>query len=188
MWARRRTSAISKARARPTSTAPPISTAPTTSRPCPAINSELALWLESDRMGFLLEKLDREKLTNQRDVVRNERRQGENQPYQLSEEEVYHLLFPARPSLLRIGDRLACRHRSGAPAGCAQLLPQLLHAQQCEHRDCRGLRQGQAEAVGGEVFRPDPEGAGAAAGHGDDSAHHQPEDCHCDRYSATAAR
>ena len=55
---------------------------------------ELALWLESDRMGFLLEKLDREKLTNQRDVVRNERRQGENQPYQLSEERVYHLLFP----------------------------------------------------------------------------------------------
>ena len=45
-------------------------------------------------MGFLLEKLDREKLTNQRDVVRNERRQGENQPYQLSEEKVYHLLFP----------------------------------------------------------------------------------------------
>ncbi len=60
----------------------------------PSNEMELALWLESDRMGFLLEKLDREKLTNQRDVVRNERRQGENQPYQLSEEKVYHLLFP----------------------------------------------------------------------------------------------
>jgi zinc protease len=59
----------------------------------PSNELELALWLESDRMGFLLEKLDREKLTNQRDVVRNERRQGENQPYELSDEQVYHQLF-----------------------------------------------------------------------------------------------
>jgi zinc protease len=60
----------------------------------PSNDVELALWLESDRMGFLLEKLDREKLTNQRDVVRNERRQGENQPYSLGDEEIYHQLFP----------------------------------------------------------------------------------------------
>ena len=60
----------------------------------PANQLELALWLESDRMGFLLEGLDRTKLTNQRDVVRNERRQGEGSPYDLAEEEVYHLLFP----------------------------------------------------------------------------------------------
>jgi zinc protease len=43
----------------------------------PSNRLELALWLESDRMGFLLQKLDRTKLVNQRDVVRNERRQGE---------------------------------------------------------------------------------------------------------------
>ena len=60
----------------------------------PSNEVELALWLESDRMGFLLETLDRTKLTNQRDVVRNERRQGENQPYSLSDEQIYHLLFP----------------------------------------------------------------------------------------------
>jgi zinc protease len=60
----------------------------------PSNQLELALWLESDRMGFLLEGLDREKLTNQRDVVRNERRQGEGTPYDLAEEEVYHQLFP----------------------------------------------------------------------------------------------
>ena len=60
----------------------------------PSNQLELALWMESDRMGFLLEKLDREKLTNQRDVVRNERRQGENTPYELSDERVYHELFP----------------------------------------------------------------------------------------------
>ena len=60
----------------------------------PSNQLELALWLESDRMGFLLEGLDREKLTNQRDVVRNERRQGEGTPYELASEQVYHLLFP----------------------------------------------------------------------------------------------
>lgn len=43
---------------------------------------ETALWLESDRMGFLLDKLDLAKLNAQRDVVKNERRQSvDNQPY-----------------------------------------------------------------------------------------------------------
>ncbi|HEV8148847.1 MAG TPA: pitrilysin family protein [Gemmatimonadales bacterium] len=43
---------------------------------------ESALWLESDRMGFLLDKLDDAKFVAQRDVVQNERRQGvDNQPY-----------------------------------------------------------------------------------------------------------
>ena len=43
---------------------------------------ESSLWLESDRMGFLLDKLDLTKLNAQRDVVKNERRQGvDNQPY-----------------------------------------------------------------------------------------------------------
>jgi zinc protease len=60
----------------------------------PSNQLELALWLESDRMGFLLDTLDRAKLTNQRDVVRNERRQGEGAPYGIVDEEVYHQLFP----------------------------------------------------------------------------------------------
>ena len=48
----------------------------------PANYLETALWLESDRMGFLLEKLDIAKLNAQRDVVKNERRQSyDNQPY-----------------------------------------------------------------------------------------------------------
>src|ERR1043166_4049860 len=43
---------------------------------------ESALWLESDRMGYLLDKLNRDKLNAQRDVVKNERRQSyDNQPY-----------------------------------------------------------------------------------------------------------
>ncbi len=42
---------------------------------------ELALWMESDRMGHLLGAIDQEKLDEQRGVVQNEKRQGENQPY-----------------------------------------------------------------------------------------------------------
>jgi len=60
----------------------------------PSNQLELALWLESDRMGFLMEGLDRQKLINQKDVVRNERRQGEGRPYDVADEEVYHQLFP----------------------------------------------------------------------------------------------
>lgn len=61
----------------------------------PSNQLELALWLESDRMGFLLEKLDDRNLENQRDVVRNERRQSvEGAPYGLVQEELFHQLFP----------------------------------------------------------------------------------------------
>ena len=61
----------------------------------PSNQLELALWLESDRMGYLLDTLDREKLANQRDVVRNERRQSvENAPYGIVEEAIFHALFP----------------------------------------------------------------------------------------------
>jgi zinc protease len=61
----------------------------------PANQVELALWLESDRMGYLLEKVDQAALSNQQDVVRNERRQGENEPYGMAEEELVQTLYPA---------------------------------------------------------------------------------------------
>ncbi|MET0291806.1 MAG: pitrilysin family protein [Steroidobacteraceae bacterium] len=61
----------------------------------PSNQLELALWLESDRMGFLLEEVDDAKLENQRDVVRNERRQSrENAPYGVVEEALYQTVFP----------------------------------------------------------------------------------------------
>jgi zinc protease len=61
----------------------------------PSNQLELALWLESDRMGYLPDKLDQASLTNQQDVVRNERRQSiENSPYGIVEEGVFHMLFP----------------------------------------------------------------------------------------------
>ena len=57
---------------------------------------ETALWLESDRMGFLLDTLDTQKLNAQRDIVKNERRQSmDNQPYGLVDEIVSSTLYPA---------------------------------------------------------------------------------------------
>ena len=62
----------------------------------PSNQMELALWLESDRMGYLLDKVDQAALSNQQDVVRNERRQSvENEPYGLAEEALTQTLFPA---------------------------------------------------------------------------------------------
>src|SRR5256714_6572276 len=61
----------------------------------PSNQLELALWLESDRMGYLPDKLDQANLSNQQDVVRNERRQSvENAPYGVVEEGLFHELFP----------------------------------------------------------------------------------------------
>ncbi|MFN0149698.1 MAG: M16 family metallopeptidase [bacterium] len=57
---------------------------------------ELALWLEADRMGFLLPAMTQEKLDNQRDVVKNERRQGlDNQPYAKADEIIRTMLYPS---------------------------------------------------------------------------------------------
>ncbi len=61
----------------------------------PADRLEFGLWFESDRMAFLLDTLTARNLANQRDVVRNERRQGENKPYKLVQEELFRQLFPS---------------------------------------------------------------------------------------------
>jgi zinc protease len=62
----------------------------------PAEELELALMLESDRMGFLLPAMTQAKLDNQRDVVMNERRQSyENRPYGLVHETLLAALYPS---------------------------------------------------------------------------------------------
>jgi predicted Zn-dependent peptidase len=61
----------------------------------PAHHLDLALWLESDRMGFFLPALTQENLDTQRGVVMNERRQRvENQPYGQAGERLHELLYP----------------------------------------------------------------------------------------------
>jgi zinc protease len=61
----------------------------------PSSELELGLWIKSDMMGYMIDEIDQVSLSNQQDVVRNERRQSvENQPYGIVEEAVYHALFP----------------------------------------------------------------------------------------------
>jgi zinc protease len=61
----------------------------------PASALELALWMESDRMGYLLPALTAQKFATQRDVVLNERRQNyENRPYGLGSMAMLATLFP----------------------------------------------------------------------------------------------
>ncbi len=62
----------------------------------PANTLPLMLWLDSDRMGFLLPEITADKVDLQRGVVQNERRQSyENRPYGLSEENILKRLYPA---------------------------------------------------------------------------------------------
>jgi len=60
----------------------------------PADQLELALWLEADRMGFLIPAMTLEKLDNQRNVVKNEKRQRENRPYFMAAGIIKKLLYP----------------------------------------------------------------------------------------------
>ena len=56
---------------------------------------DTALWLESDRMGHLLGAIDQKKLDEQRGVVQNEKRQGENRPYGKVDELIASSTYPA---------------------------------------------------------------------------------------------
>src|SRR6476660_5390390 len=56
---------------------------------------ETALWLESDRMGFLLDSLNETKFKAQRDIVQNERRENyDNQPYRRDAEILGFTMYP----------------------------------------------------------------------------------------------
>ena len=56
---------------------------------------DVVLWMESDRMGHLLGAIDQGKLDEQRGVVQNEKRQGENQPYGMTDELITKSTWPA---------------------------------------------------------------------------------------------
>ncbi len=60
----------------------------------PSDQLKMALFLEADRMGFLLPAMTQEKLDNQRDVVKNEKRQGENRPYAKARQILLEMMFP----------------------------------------------------------------------------------------------
>ncbi|MEK7795656.1 MAG: insulinase family protein [Candidatus Hydrogenedentota bacterium] len=60
----------------------------------PASALDVALWMEADRMGHLLGAIDQAKLDEQRGVVQNEKRQGENQPYGVAEQLLTENTYP----------------------------------------------------------------------------------------------
>ncbi len=55
---------------------------------------EMALWMESDRMGFLLSKFNEETFVTQQNVVQNEKRQGDNRAYSQSQYMMAKLMYP----------------------------------------------------------------------------------------------
>ena len=120
----------------------------------PSGNLENVLWFESDRLLTLPDALTDAKLANQRDVVRNERRQGlENTPYGRWFKLVAENLFPSRHpyanDVIGMHEDLAAaidRRR-------ARFLPDLLHAQQPVAGDYRRLRSGGRQAAGREILR-----------------------------------
>ena len=61
----------------------------------PTTALDMALWMESDRMGHLLGAIGQHELDEQRGVVQNEKRQGENQPYGRVDERIMANAFPA---------------------------------------------------------------------------------------------
>jgi zinc protease len=83
----------------------------------PASALELTLFLESDRMGYLLDTMTPERVDGQRDVVKNERRQSyENRPYGMASIELDKLLWPPNhpyswPTIGEMADLTAATHQ-----------------------------------------------------------------------------
>ena len=96
-------------------------TSPSRFETVPREHLELVLWVESDRMGFMLDALDTERLDVQRDVVKNERRQSyENRPYGLAWETLartYEKLHAGLDALLGSTGVESLLVRSGRLAG-----------------------------------------------------------------------
>jgi zinc protease len=82
----------------------------------PANALDLALFLESDRMGYLLDTMSPERVNGQRDVVKNERRQSyENRPYGMASIELDKMLWPGGhpyswPTIGHMEDLTAATH------------------------------------------------------------------------------
>ena len=55
---------------------------------------DYVLWMESDRMGYMVNAIDQQTLDLQRGVVQNEKRQGENEPYGMADELIQHDTYP----------------------------------------------------------------------------------------------
>ncbi len=79
----------------------------------PTTALDMALWMESDRMGHLLGAVDQAALDEQRGVVQNEKRQGENQPYGRSYQRLLNAIYPKGHPYQPHRDRLDERPQRG---------------------------------------------------------------------------
>ena len=124
---------------------------------------ELALWLESDRMGFLLDALDDRKFEVERDVVKNERRQSyENRPYGMAGRRSARRCSRLPP--LQLADhRLAGPPGRGLARRREGLLPPLLLAEQRQPGDRGRHRRRRRRATGRAVLRRPAAGAAGTA-------------------------
>ena len=126
---------------------------------------ESALWLEADRMGYLLDSLDLAKLNAQRDIVKNERRQSlDNQPYGRAREILTQRDLSRHASIFVAGDRQHDRSLRRVGGGRQELLPSLLRAEQRVSRHRGGLRPGARQSVGHPVLRRHSAGKADHAG------------------------
>ena len=115
---------------------------------------ELALWLESDRMGFLLD-------ARRPDAARQPARRGQERappelrepPYGLAEAGDSQGAVPAEPPLPLADDRLAGAPQRGLARGRARLLPPLLRAQQRHPRRSPATSTRRGEEAGRAVLR-----------------------------------
>ena len=133
---------------------------------------ELALWMESDRMGYLLPALTDAKFANQRDVVLNERRQNyENRPYGLAPMVMLAALC-IRPSSVSLDDD---RRNRRSACGAARRRAAVLHAPTTTRRTRRSSLAGDIDldgalALAETYFGELPAGPSIDAGQARDAA------------------
>ena len=119
----------------------------------PSHQLELALWLEADRMGTLLEALSQENLDNQREVVKNEKRWSyDNRPYGSWNEKLQAHLFPGEPPVSPSDDRVDGGPRRGVGRRRQRVLPHVVRAEQRRPRDRRRLRRWQQALAWAERY------------------------------------
>ena len=124
----------------------------------PTTAIDMALWMESDRMGHFLGAVDQKVLDEQRGVVQNEKREGENQPYGQADDEIYRKLYPREPSLSPQHDRFDERPQRRRARRREGVVPRLVRTEQRgvgagrRHRCRHG--QGQGRQILRVISRP----------------------------------
>ena len=146
--------ACSKAPAPPASTARPTSTARTTSRRSRRTSSSWRCGSSPIAWAICSTMVDQAKLSNQQDVVRNERRQStRTRPTASSRKRMFQALFPEGHPYHGSHHRIARRHSGGEARRRPAVLPAVLRAEQRDARDRGRYRQGRHEEARREIFR-----------------------------------